>query len=87
MHQGRVTPYSHSTSDSWVSANAQGPSQGFQTFGGVIQKPDTDQRDYRVIVLENGLRALLIHDPQADKAAACLTIQVGHLQDPVRTRC
>lgn len=36
----------------------------------------------RLIVLENGLRALLISDPKTDKAAAALSVGIGHLSDP-----
>ena len=50
-----------------------------------IEKPETDDRDYRLIKLENGLQALLIHDPKADKAAAAMDVGVGHLSDPVST--
>jgi insulysin len=50
-----------------------------------IEKPETDDRDYRLIKLQNGLQALLIHDPKADKAAAAMDVGVGHLSDPVRT--
>ena len=48
-----------------------------------IEKPETDDRDYRLIRLQNGLQALLIHDPKADKAAAAMDVGVGHLSDPV----
>lgn len=51
-----------------------------------IEKPETDDRDYRLIRLENGLQALLIHDPKADKAAAAMDVGVGHLSDPVSTQ-
>ena len=50
-----------------------------------IEKPETDDRDYRLIRLQNGLQALLIHDPKADKAAAAMDVSVGHLSDPVST--
>ena len=41
-----------------------------------------DERDYRVLTLENGLTALLVSDPKADKAAASLNVSVGSAQDP-----
>jgi hypothetical protein len=37
----------------------------------------------RLVRLANGLEALVISDPEADKAAAALTVRVGHLSDPV----
>ena len=41
-----------------------------------------DSRDYRVLTLENGLTALLVSDPEADKAAASMNVSVGSAQDP-----
>ncbi|WP_373182845.1 insulinase family protein, partial [Halomonas campaniensis] len=41
-----------------------------------------DTRDYRVLTLENGLTALLVSDPEADKAAASMNVSVGSAQDP-----
>ena len=55
----------------------------FYVFDGAIQKSEQDDRDYRLIRLENGLKAMLIHDSKADKAAASLDVAVGHLDDPV----
>jgi insulysin len=56
----------------------------FSVFPKTIQKSEQDDRDYRIIQLENGLQATLVHDPKADKAAASLDVAVGHLYDPVR---
>ncbi|WP_136249296.1 insulinase family protein [Halomonas borealis] len=42
----------------------------------------TDQRDYRSLTLDNGLSVLLVSDPEADKAAASLNVDVGSAQDP-----
>ena len=50
-----------------------------------IQKSQQDDREYRLIRLDNGLQAMLVHDAKADKAAASLDVAVGHLQDPVST--
>ncbi len=50
-----------------------------------IQKSQQDDREYRLIRLDNGLQAMLVHDVKADKAAASLDVAVGHLHDPVRT--
>lgn len=36
-----------------------------------------------MITLSNGLTALLIEDPKTDKAAAAMSVGVGHLSDPV----
>ncbi|KAI9446597.1 Metalloenzyme, LuxS/M16 peptidase-like protein, partial [Lactarius indigo] len=47
-----------------------------------IQRSQQDDREYRLIRLENGLQAMLVHDAKADKAAASLDVAVGHLHDP-----
>lgn len=41
-----------------------------------------DSNNYRYVTLENGLRALLIQDLSAQKAAAALAVNVGHFDDP-----
>ncbi|PMR76290.1 peptidase M16 [Billgrantia endophytica] len=41
-----------------------------------------DARDYRVLTLDNGLTALLVSDPEADRAAASMNVGVGSAQDP-----
>ena len=57
---------------------------GHKIFAGSIEKPDLDERGYRILELRNGLKAVLVHDPQADKSAACLRVAIGSLRDPVR---
>lgn len=57
---------------------------GYKAFTGNIEKPDLDERDYRILELKNGLKAVLVHDPLADKSAACLRVAIGSLYDPVR---
>jgi insulysin len=54
-----------------------------QVFTKSIVKSEQDDRDYRIIQLENGLQVTLVHDAKADKAAASLDVAVGHLYDPV----
>ena len=46
------------------------------------QQSPNDTRAYRHLQLENGMRALLISDPEADKAAASLTVFRGSFDDP-----
>jgi insulysin len=55
----------------------------YSVFAQPIQKSEQDDREYRLIRLENGLHAMLIHDAKADKAAASLDVAVGHMSDPV----
>lgn len=47
-----------------------------------VVSPNRSDRDYRFIKLDNGLRVLLINDPDTDKAAASLNVQVGAGDDP-----
>lgn len=47
-----------------------------------IIKPASDIRQYRALILPNGLRVLLISDTQTDKAAAAMSVQVGSMTDP-----
>src|ERR1700734_3016991 len=47
-----------------------------------IIKPLLDDREYRVLTLENGLQVLLISDPTTDKSAASIDVNVGHYMDP-----
>jgi insulysin len=44
-------------------------------------KPLPDKRQYRAILLPNGLRALLVSSPQTDVEAAALHVQAGHFDD------
>lgn len=67
----------------WQDLPAKDSLPAYSVFMGQIQKPDLDDRDYKLIQLENGLRAILVHDSAADKAAACVTVAVGSMQDPV----
>ncbi|WP_252179714.1 insulinase family protein [Endozoicomonas sp. 4G] len=48
----------------------------------VVVKSPADDRDYRFVQLDNGLKALLISDPDTDKAAAAVDVKVGSYQDP-----
>ncbi|GMR59756.1 hypothetical protein PMAYCL1PPCAC_29951 [Pristionchus mayeri] len=47
-----------------------------------IVKSRVDKREYRGLLLANGLKVLLVSDAEADKAAAALSVQCGHLNDP-----
>ena len=46
-----------------------------------LEKPELDNRTYRVIRLPNKLEALLIHDADTDKASAALDVNVGAFSD------
>jgi len=47
-----------------------------------VLKSPNDERDYRYLELENGLKALLISDAKADKSAAALSVYRGSFDDP-----
>lgn len=46
-----------------------------------LEKPELDDRSYRVIRLPNQLEALLVHDPDTDKASASCSVNVGSFSD------
>ena len=48
-----------------------------------IRQSPHDTLDYRIVVLDNGLTALLVRDADATKSAASLVAHVGSLKDPV----
>ncbi len=48
----------------------------------LIKKPVTDNRGYQVITLENGIKTVLVSDPQTDKAAAVVNVEAGSFNDP-----
>lgn len=54
----------------------------YSVFTKPVEKSPRDEREYRIIQLDNGLKATLIHDNETDKAAASLDAAVGHLRDP-----
>ena len=47
-----------------------------------IERSPADPRDYRVVILDNGLEALVVSDPDTDEAAAALNVNVGSGNDP-----
>ncbi|TKR69956.1 hypothetical protein L596_022039 [Steinernema carpocapsae] len=47
-----------------------------------IKKSVSDKREYRGLELSNGIKILLVSDPDADKSAASLDVNIGHLMDP-----
>ena len=46
-----------------------------------LEIPSLDDRTYRVVRLPNKLEALLVHDPQTDKASAAMDVGVGSYSD------
>lgn len=55
--------------------------KGAAVIASELEKPDLDNRSYRVIRLSNKLEALIAHDPDTDKASAALDVHVGNFSD------
>ena len=51
-------------------------------YGAGIERSPADTRDYRAVMLDNGIEALVVSDSDADKAAAALNVNVGSGNDP-----
>ncbi|HSS64049.1 MAG TPA: insulinase family protein, partial [Gammaproteobacteria bacterium] len=47
----------------------------------VVKNPG-DHRSYEYVQLDNGLKALIVSDPETDKAAASLDVNIGNGSDP-----
>ena len=67
----------------WSTIPASNDLPSYAILEKEIIKPEVDNREYRYIKLENDLEVLLIHDADADKSAASMDVEVGHLHDPV----
>jgi len=71
------------TSDFSTSTAAKiGTMPGIKVSTDSIAKSQQDKRLYRGIVLENGLKVLLISDPETDKSAAAMDVHIGSMSDP-----
>ena len=57
-------------------------SQASDLTPGVVKTSPNDDRRYRYLVLDNGLRALLVSDTDTDKAAAALAVLRGSFDEP-----
>ena len=49
-----------------------------------ITKSTQDTRLYRGLLLDNGLKCLLISDPTTDRSAASLDVHAGYMLDPTQ---
>jgi hypothetical protein len=65
-----------------ATAAAQRLEESSSSSAVIIEKSPADLRDYRYLILENGMHVALVSDKESDSAAACLTLNVGHMQDP-----
>ena len=49
----------------------------------VLEVPEHETRLYSTLTLSNGLRVVLVSDPETkERAAAAMTVNVGHMSDP-----
>ena len=48
----------------------------------IPEKHELDHREYRRLVLDNGLKVLLVSDPDMNNSAAAMDVAVGSLSDP-----
>ena len=53
----------------------------YSSANNIVQSPN-DQREYRSVILDNGLKVVLVSDTDADKSAASLAVNVGSGDDP-----
>jgi insulysin len=67
----------------WTRVPPTGTRPAYHVFAEPIERSQQDDREYRLLRLENGLEVALVSDPNGDKAAASLDVGVGHLFDPV----
>ncbi|PLW56401.1 hypothetical protein PCANC_03414 [Puccinia coronata f. sp. avenae] len=72
----------HHHPDPFIDIPAQPDLPAYSIFDHPIITSASDTRSYRIIRLTNKLQAILVHDPQTDKAAAAMDVNVGHLSDP-----
>ena len=76
-----VTPHATKTGKPWGKKRFV-PALLKESIVHTMEKPLLDDRSYRVIQLPNQLEILLIHDPNTDKAAAAMDVNVGSFSDP-----
>ena len=71
----------HSQDDEDAPTTTGGPDALVTLLTDSLEKPLLDDRDYRVVRLDNELEALLVHDSETDKASAALDVNVGNFSD------
>jgi insulysin len=72
-------PQTRATADSPLREHRHSP---VQTVTDQLETPSLDDRQYRVIKLENQLEVLLVQDADTDKASAAMDVNVGNFSDP-----
>lgn len=64
-----------------ADAPAQDDSAAVVAPGTVVKSPN-DKREYRALTLDNGLKVVLVSDPETEKAAAAVDVNAGSNSDP-----
>ncbi len=64
------------------TANTQSVSANSLLANQTVIKSQNDQRQYRYVELDNGLKVILVSDSSADKSAASMDVHIGHMADP-----
>ncbi|XP_018580177.1 insulin-degrading enzyme [Anoplophora glabripennis] len=82
-YQIRTTIFLYSTVGIFKQAEAKmaNPSLILRRIDDII-KSEEDKRQYRGLELTNRLKVLLVSDPNTDKSAAAMDVNVGFLSDP-----
>lgn len=83
VHPDPLSPNSACIAASSPLFPEQRSNDDFAAIARPIHKPPSDDREYRLIRLLNGLEALLVRDGAVTEAAAAMTVGVGSLMDPV----
>lgn len=52
-----------------------------------LRRSPADARRYRAVELANGVRIVLVHDAEADKAAAAAAVCIGQTQRRYQRSC
>lgn len=71
----------HSLMEPNLSLSGTAAFRELLTTDGIIKSP-IDERTYRPLTLPNGLRVLLVSDPNSHNAAAAIDVHVGSFSDP-----
>ena len=69
----------------WLQTTARDPNvPSFDVYTVEFDKQAHDDRAYRLLRLQNGLRAMLVQEKGCRRHAVSMMVGVGDLQDPVR---
>jgi insulysin len=81
-HKASLFPVDTYPGSANMTSREAAASSIFGASGVVVEKPETHKRDYRYLLLDNGMQAVIAHDPKCDKASAAMAVDVGKLLEP-----